>query len=37
MFVKSIAASLIEVLMTGTAAQGAEEVAVIETNLGGNS
>ena len=35
-FVKGIAASLRGVLMTGTAAQGAE-VAVIETTLGGNS
>ena len=33
MFVKGIAASLMGVLMTGTAAQGAE-VAVIETTLG---
>ena len=35
MFVKGIAASLMGVLMTGTAAQGAE-IAVIETTLGGN-
>ena len=33
MFVKGIAASLMGVLMTGTAAQGGE-IAVIETTMG---